>query len=131
MAWYPLTKEEALSQGYKWEDPDPREYLPQKYIVPADIKEVKDEIIDEILACRDCGKNYKIIEAELNFYRRQNLPIPLKCHDCRHKDRFKLRNPRHLYDRNCQKCGQEIKTTYDPDRPEPVCCEKCFVESLD
>ena len=131
LAWYPLTKEEALSQGYKWEDPDPREYLPQKYIVPADIKEVKDEIIDEILACRDCGKNYKIIEAELNFYRRQNLPIPLKCHDCRHKDRFKLRNPRHLYDRNCQKCGQEIKTTYDPDRPEPVCCEKCFVESLD
>jgi len=39
---------------------------------------------------------------------------------------MKLRNPRKLYTRNCDKCGKEIQTTYAPERPEIVYCENCY-----
>lgn len=127
---FPLTKAEAKAKGYRWKDPDPKEYLKQKYKIPEDINQVPDTIINEILACASCGKNYKIIPEELKFYRRQSLPIPLKCHDCRHKDRFKLRNKRNLYKRTCGKCSLPLETTYDPTRPEPIYCEKCYMGAV-
>ena len=128
--YFPMTKEEVLKKGYKWREPDKKEYQPQTIKVPQDIDEVPSKIINEILACKDCGKNYKIIAQELNFYRKMHLPIPKKCPDCRHKYRLKLRNPRKLYDRTCGKCNVKIKTTYAPDRPEKVYCERCYLEEI-
>ncbi|MEK7673495.1 MAG: zinc-ribbon domain containing protein [Patescibacteria group bacterium] len=127
---FPLKKEEALKKGYKWKDLDPKEYKPQNYQVPAAIKDIPDSIINEVLACQTCKKNYKIIQEELSFYKKQNLPIPLNCPDCRHKNRFKSYNPRKLYSRNCQKCNIEIQTTFAPAMPEIVYCEKCYLEAL-
>jgi len=128
--FFPLTKEQALAQGYKWKDPDPKEYKKQTYKIPNVITEVPDTIINEILACINCGKNFKIVPEELKFYRRQNLPIPLKCHDCRHRDRFQLRKPRILYDRACHKCQKPLQTTYSPKDPEPVYCEECYLQEV-
>jgi CxxC-x17-CxxC domain-containing protein len=99
--------------------------------VPDNIKDVSENITNEILGCEICGKNYKIVEEELKFYRRMNLPIQVKCHDCRHKTRFNMRNARHLYKRTCQKCGTEIETTYPPEDTKIVYCEKCYVQSTD
>ena len=127
--YYPLTKEEALSLGYKWKDPDPKEYYPQKIKIPEKISEVDDSICDEILACEKMGKNYKIQRAELDFYRRLKLPIPKRCPDQRYLDRLARRNPRKLYERKCQKCQKEIITTYSPDRIEPVYCEECYTRN--
>jgi CxxC-x17-CxxC domain-containing protein len=39
---------------------------------------------------------------------------------------MKLRNPRELYDRKCDKCGIDIKTTYAPEMKETVYCEGCY-----
>ncbi|MFH1218793.1 MAG: zinc-ribbon domain containing protein [Candidatus Peregrinibacteria bacterium] len=128
---YPLDKEEALKKGFTWRDPDLKEYKPQTYITPELIENTPDTIINEILACEDCGKNYKIVEEELKFYKRQSLPIPLKCHDCRHLYRFALRPPRILNPRTCYSCYAEIKTVYAKNRPEPVYCENCYHEAMD
>ncbi|MBI2634192.1 hypothetical protein HYW82_00795 [Candidatus Peregrinibacteria bacterium] len=128
--WFPLTKKEAKDKGYKWKDADPREYKPQTYKIPVKIEEVSDAIVDEILACGECGKNYKVIMEELKLYRRHKLPIPQKCPDCRHKTRFNLRNKRNLCQRNCRKCNAEIITTFTPDRQEPVYCEKCYLQTV-
>ena len=129
--YFPLSKEQALAEGYKWKDSDEKEYKTQTYKIPERIKDVPDDILTQVLACVTCGKNYKIVEEELKFYHRMNLPIPVKCHDCRHKIRFNMRNKRHLNKRTCQKCGTEIETTYSPQRPEIVYCEKCYVQSTD
>ncbi len=128
--YFPLTKKEALLKGYRWKDADKKDYQPQTYIFPDDINDVLDDIAQEILACADCGKNYKIISQELKFYRNHNLPIPRKCFSCRHKNRMALRNPRHLWGRKCDKCGVDIKTTYPTSRPEKIYCEPCYQESL-
>ncbi|MDP2642788.1 MAG: hypothetical protein Q8P62_03020 [Candidatus Peregrinibacteria bacterium] len=126
--YYPLSKEDAIKKGYTWRDPAKRDYLPQTYVVPEYIDEVKPDITAQILACEICKKNYKITEEELNFYKKQLLPIPNDCHDCRHKNRFNLRNQRHLYKRNCQKCNIGIETTFKEDSDIVVYCEKCYME---
>ena len=128
--YFPLTKAEAQKRNYKWQDPDPKEYQPQTYQTPANIKDVPDEITQELLACTDCGKNYKIVPQELAFYRQLHLPIPQKCPNCRHQARLNLRNPRRLWPRECQKCQAPIQTSYSPDRPEKVYCEKCYLEEM-
>lgn len=128
--YFPLTKEQALSRGYKWRDPDPKEYRKQTYETPDDISEAPDAIVNEILACHDCGKNYKITTPELAFYRRSNLPIPRYCPDCRHRNRMNQKTPRQLFDTSCKKCGTVMKSVYPADSGDTVYCEKCYLEAL-
>lgn len=128
--YFPTTKEEALKKGYHWKDADPKEFKPQTFKVPSNIKDVPDSIINEILACEKCKKNYKIISQELAFYKRMKLPISSKCPDCRHKERLSLRNPYRIVERKCDKCGAEIKTAYGKNRPEKIYCEKCYLEEV-
>lgn len=127
---FPLDKEAAIAQGYAWQDPDPHEYQTQTYQIPDSIAEAPDSILDEILACSECGKNYKILAQELKFYRERNLPIPRKCFHCRHKARLTPRTPRQLWNRKCAHCQAEIQTAYSPERPEIVYCRQCYLESL-
>lgn len=126
----PMNKEEVLKKGWQWKNKDERDYLPQKYKIFDDIKEVFDGIINEVLACELCGKNYKIIPQELDFYKKLGIPIPRKCADCRHFDRLKLENPYVLVDRKCEKCGKNIKTTYKSGGREVVYCEECYLKEV-
>lgn len=128
--WFPLSKEEAVSRGLNWHDQDSREYLDATISLPEHVKDITDGILKEILKCKDCGKNYQIIQKELTFLRRFNLPIPLLCPLCRDRARIKQMNPMQVYERNCVKCKIPIKTSYSPDRPEIVYCEKCYQQEI-
>ena len=128
--YYPLTKEEVIKRGWKWRDSDQKEYKPATAQVPDDSSSVGPSVCKELLACEDCGRNYKIVPQELKLYQNLGVTLPKKCFYCRHKNRFDLRNPRKFYDRKCDKCGIDIRTTYSPDRPEQIYCEKCYQESL-
>jgi DNA-directed RNA polymerase subunit RPC12/RpoP len=125
----PLTKEEAVSQGFRWEEgiqmTKGKETMKPEQI-PDHIKDVLDSITDEILVCITCGRNYKIIKPELAFYRKMVLPVPRQCFNCRHLDRIKRRGPFILYNRKCDHCEKTIKTNFSPDRPEIVYCEDCY-----
>ena len=125
----PLTKEEALKFGFRWEDEIPRT-KEQETIMPDDIpdhiNDVPESIINEVLKCISCGYNYRVIPAELEFYRRSFVPVPRQCFICRHRNRIASRGPMKVYARVCAKCGKEISTNYAPDRPEIVYCEQCY-----
>lgn len=129
----PLTKEEALAQGFRWED-DVQKTEGKETMQPGNIsdhiKDVPDSIVNEILSCIDCNRNYKIIEQELLFYRKMNIPIPRKCFYCRHQSRIIRRGPYKFWHRNCAKCKKEITTNYAPERPEIVYCEKCYQQEV-
>ena len=128
--FFPISKEEVIDNGYVWRDSDEREYQPATVSVVDDIKNVTDEILDGILRCDACGKNYKIIKMELEFYRRMNIPIPSKCPLCRDRARFKQLNPIKIFSRKCAKCNKGIETSYSPDRPEIVYCEQCYQQEV-
>ncbi|MFZ1019443.1 MAG: hypothetical protein WAN61_00420 [Minisyncoccia bacterium] len=88
-----------------------------------------------------CTEAFKIIESELQFYQRMNLPIPHLCPNCRHYQRLKQRNPLKLWHRSCmcdktnhfhgkEKCEVEFETSYAPERPEIIYCEKCYQQEV-
>jgi hypothetical protein len=145
--YFPLTKEQAISQGYRWKDPDTKEYKITKKTndLPDHIKDVPDSITNEIIECNhstsswqatnnntacthQCTTAFKIIPEELSFYRRMNLPLPRLCPNCRHYERLSQRNPLKLWHRKCMKegCSNEFETSYSPERPEIVYCESCY-----
>lgn len=141
-SYYPLTKKEVLEKGWKWQDPDKKEYQPQTYNLPDNIDDVDEDILDTILTCTDCDKNYKIVTQELEFYKKQGVPIPKKCFNCRHESRIEHRTPKRLWKRTCMcnhsehehhrggKCNNEFETAYSPERKEIVYCEKCYLKEV-
>ncbi len=173
--YFPLTKEQALAQGYSWKDQETRniEISIKSADLPDHIKDVKDDIVGKVIQCANaksteigspevnpqfsqCTSAFKIIPQELEFYRKMNLPLPRLCPNCRHYQRLKQRNPLKLWHRKCmcngkqsevyrgrasvssnytntiehfhkdQPCPNEFQTSYSPDRPEIVYCEKCY-----
>lgn len=109
---FPLTKKEAIKKGYTWKE------------------EEKPVIKSRNTPTCICGKQFKLIGQELRFYKQQGIPCPQKCPTCRHKARMKLRNPLKLWVRICAKCKTEVQTSYAPDRPEIIYCEKCYLKAV-
>ncbi len=163
--YFPLTKEEAINQGYSWKDPEPRNYqiTLKTPDLPDHIKDVKDSILNDIIQCahqlggetakcnEQCTQAFRVIPQELDFLRKMNLPLPRLCPNCRHYQRIKQRNPLKLWHRRCQcnnqdtrnkyqntiehehkdqPCPNEFETTYAPERPEIVYCEKCYLKEV-
>lgn len=131
--YYPLSKEEAVKQGWKWQDNLPFTTGKETAAwdaIPKRIEDVPDSILKEVFACGLCNRNYRFIQQELAYYRERHLPLPHVCPECRHLQRIGLRNPRQLYVRGCAKCGKDMETTYAPDRPEIVYCEECYLATV-
>ncbi len=129
--YFPMSRDAVEKNGWQWkEDESEKMYKGPELDIPKDISMVDDSICKGILRCDVSSKLFKVTPQELGFYRRMKLPIPRECPDERHKKRLALRNPRHLWDRNCDKCGANIKTSYAPDRKETVFCEKCYLEAV-
>ncbi|MFA5995366.1 MAG: hypothetical protein WC801_02900 [Patescibacteria group bacterium] len=139
MDYFPLTKSEALQQGYHWYEEE-KNILPQTYKLADSIAAVNNDILDNVLVCTTCGKNYKIIKQEFDFYKKLNIPVPNKCYTCRHLARIKLRNPIELWRRQCMctqpmhqhqgRCTVEFETNFAPDRKEIVYCEQCYNKEI-
>ncbi len=131
---FPLTKQQTIDQGYSWHDKPKPEYNPtiKAKDLPDNIKDVDDSILKEVIQCSssNCAGSgvFRIIPQELKFYKRMNLPLPHICPSCRMWERLKQRNPMKLYTRQCMNkgCTNTFQTTYAPDRPEIVYCEKCY-----
>ncbi len=124
---FPLSKEEAIKQGFEWSDyVSDIHYTFSDYQIPDDIKDVGDDVLEKVLKCEVTGKAYKIVPAELSFYRQAGLPIPRIAPMERHNQRLKLLLPTKLFDRTCDNCQKPIRTPYSEDRPEVVYCEACY-----
>lgn len=133
--YMPLTKDEVLAKGWNWEDKVPGVFGKGTILadeIPDSIDNIDDSFLSNILTCISCTKNYNLTEAEFSFYKREIIPIPRKCADCREKDRVNLRLPRKLWHRFCMNegCKNEFETSYAPDRPEKVYCESCYNKEI-
>lgn len=129
----PMTKEQALAKEWNWEDKLPGTFGKETITeLPDKIQDVKDNIVDEVLACDTCKKNYKITAHELNYYRKKNTPLPRECFNCRRLDRHKMRNPRKFWLRKCMNfgCSNEFYSTISPDLQKIVFCESCYLATV-
>ena len=124
---FPLTREQATSIGYSWRDPDLYSHRPT---ITADalpnLDLANEDICSEIIGCSTCDRSYRIIQAELEYLKRFHIALPRRCPDCRHRERFLMRNPYQLWHRTCARCPNVFETSYTPDRAEIVYCEQCY-----
>ncbi len=154
--YFPLDKEGALKRGYFWREDEKRPYkiTKQSNELPDRIGEVTNDILNEVIGCAHGGKcqdrcteAYRLIRQELDFYRRFGLPLPRLCFNCRHVTRLEQRNTPQLYHRQCMcgtqtayqntikhdhegRCPNKFETTYAPERPEIVYCERCYLAEV-
>jgi len=130
----PRTEDQARAIGARWssyESPAPKvEKIIPADMLPDSLDQIPDDILNWAIRCEVTGKPFKITPQELRFYRKMGLPIPRRSWFERHLDRFRQRNPRKLWKRNCMKCGKEMQTTYSPERSEIVYCEECYLKEV-
>ncbi len=133
--YMPLTKEEALVQGFTWRDDIPStkgQGTIKASKLPNNPEEYTDKLMDEVLTCENCEKNYKLINREINFYKKNKLSLPTQCFNCRHAFRMRKRNPRNLWPAKCAKCNNDILTSYKPEDQKiyTIYCEKCYQQEV-
>jgi CxxC-x17-CxxC domain-containing protein len=129
--YFPLTKEEAIQKGYRWEDDIPRtrgQETVSNDELPKNPKLFSNELIAQVLKCDTCGYNYKLTLQEITFYKRIGVIIPRDCYNCRHELRMKSRNARVLWPGVCANCKKEIQTPYNPEDQKKyrIYCEECY-----
>jgi hypothetical protein len=134
MEYFPLSHVEALDRGLPWsgyEAPAPAvKTVLEGGRIPVDARTVGDDILDMAIRCEVSGRLFRLVAAELAYYRRFALPIPRRHPDVRHHDRMLRCNPRTLWDRPCSGCGVETATSYAPDRPEAILCRACYRKEI-
>ena len=159
--YFPKTKEKIIENGHNYRALFEKEYQPtiKSKDLPDHIKDISESILDETISCPNngdekiqCTKAYRIIKAELEFLKNNNIALPRYCPNCRHYQRLKQRNPFHLWQGKCQcaglisqnkkykntiehihgnaSCPNEFETSYAPNRPEIVYCEKCYQQEV-
>ena len=138
--FYPLSKEDTISNGYLYRDKDNQNHNPtiKTEQIPDSIIDTSLDILQEIISCDTfpgsdrCSGAFRLTRDELTFYKRFNIPIPRMCYQCRHKERFSKRTPLKLWNRKCmhEGCDNEFQTSYAPDRPEVIYCEKCYQQEV-
>lgn len=131
---FPLSREDALQQGYRWEDLPENDVQADKSIpaekLPERIEDIPDDVLNWAILCEETQRPFKLQKQELEFYRSQYLPVPRIHPDIRHERRMSLRNPYTLFSRTCDKCQKPMKTTFSLDRPETVYCEDCYLNEV-
>ncbi|MBI3274197.1 MAG: hypothetical protein HYZ69_03560, partial [Candidatus Colwellbacteria bacterium] len=114
--YFPLTKDEAITQGFSWRDARERNVkltLNAKDL-PDRIEEAPKTITSELIGCihetkcnDQCTGVFRIIPKEVTFYKKMNLPLPRLCPRCRHFGRLRQRTPLALWQRPCQCAGEK------------------------
>ncbi len=141
--YFNLTKEEILNNGYTWVDNIDKNYPIdiKAETLPDNIIDTPSDITSKVIQClniveetknSNCTGAFKIIPSEFSLYRKERIPIPRYCPNCRYFKRFKNRNPLKLWHRSCMKegCKNEFETSYSPERLDIVYCEKCYQQEV-
>jgi hypothetical protein len=111
---FPLTREEALAQGFSWREPRDQNISITKTArdLPDNIKEVSDSILNEVIECEhrgecndQCTQAFRLISQELEFYRKMHVPLPRLCPRCRTMARISQRTRLTLSRRRCMCTG--------------------------
>ncbi|MDD5739558.1 MAG: hypothetical protein PHO20_02210 [Candidatus Peribacteraceae bacterium] len=85
--------------------------------------------------CRHCQSLFEVTNDDLVFYdrvspvfagKKELIPPPTLCPDCRQQRRLTYRNELRLYRRKCSKCNEEIVAMFSDTAPYKVYCHHCW-----
>ena len=140
---YPITEamsylgydnaEVAARYGYRMDAPEKVEENRGEVVsvesLPTNIADVSEDIVEKTLIDIS-GKQFRIIPAELAFYKVYGIPLPRLHYSARLESLRKKLGPLTftLHDRVCQKCGIGIQSAYPESDTRVVYCDSCYGE---
>jgi len=154
--WFPLSKQETLEKGWRWEDEERVAVIDiASAQLPDHIRDIDESIIGKTVGCahggvcnQKCTVGFRITPYELQIYKSKNIALPRICPNCRHYERLRQLPRYEIYDRQCscdyvvhantmkhsnhasERCQNIFKTAYSPDRPEILYCKECYQEEI-
>lgn len=140
--WYPLMPAQVTERGWAWREPDV--LTSQDIILPEQlsdtIKDVPDDIVKMAIQCATCQRPFRVVAAELNYYRAQQIPLPQQCYQCRYAARRAWHNSRTLERRQCDclniehghngRCTTTFQTTFSAGQVKQVYCDDCYQQQI-
>ncbi|MFA4831735.1 MAG: hypothetical protein WC618_06270, partial [Patescibacteria group bacterium] len=121
-------------KGWRWSSYTPPAPMVAKSItaneLPQTIAETGDDILNTAIACESTGRLFGVVKGELNFYRKNGLPLPRKHPDQRYLDRIAQRVPRALWQRACPRCQKQIWTSLAPESGANMVCRECYLAKI-
>lgn len=137
-----LTKEEVVSRWMVWAEDQSVQPTWGEYH-PFEIDQYDEDVVglekarqnisgarEGVLRCEDTWRYFRLTHQELLFHIKNKIPLPRKDYRARHIGRMKRVNPFMLYERECEESGINLQTTYAPERPEKLLCEKCYLQQV-
>ncbi len=132
-SFFPVDKKEAEERGYRWAPASESAHAATRRAsdLPDHIRDVGDDVLNEIIECSRCKKGYKVTPGELSFLRKMNLPLPRRCPFCRIKEKLGVWFSEYrLVPRRCDRCGKDITTSKSLENKKQVFCRECFIQGL-
>jgi hypothetical protein len=127
---FPMTKEEAIKFGAKWEEPKEPHYdnIINAGNLPDSIDQVGDDIVKQRILCPESKLSYNITKDELAFYKEHGIPLPRRQFDWRTIERFKPFSMMAIRQKgNCYLCNKEIEHYYSPELDfKKIACLECY-----
>ena len=128
--WIINTKRPVFKySSYQSPKPDVEKIIKAEKL-PENIKDIPDDILNRAIECEVTKKPFRITSQELEFYRKNDIPIPKKHPTQRYMERVKLTNPKQIFDRQCDKCSKDIKSVFSKDSWKIVYCETCYNKEM-
>jgi hypothetical protein len=86
--------------------------------------------MSETKNCQNCKKDFSIDDADLDFYKKIDVPPPTWCPQCRMQRRMSWRNERNLYKRTDDRTGQKVFSWLSDTAPAKVWEYKDWITDL-
>ncbi|MFA6386793.1 MAG: hypothetical protein WCW04_03455 [Candidatus Paceibacterota bacterium] len=112
---FTLNEKEIKENGFVYQENQHRDNIEGALSIdniPDDINNVKDDILNNVYISN--GRQYRITQDELSFYRKYQIPIPRESFYDRFARRSKLMTSFKLYKSKSSKSGEEIITSHNP-----------------
>lgn len=128
--YFPLSEKEIKDRGFNYSTyeqafPQVEKLIPAAKL-PVTISDIPDDILNWAVECEVTKKPFKIVEKELEFYRKRNISLPKRHPDVRHADRTSFISPRKLIARKCSTCEKSIISPFPTGSQKKVLCTECF-----
>ena len=132
---FPMAKEDAEEVGLVWRDREARDYTVDFNVedIPDDITDYGEPLANKILECKNkgdaehgkCTTAFRILDSEVNLYKKLGISLPDTCPNCRYYERLNLMNPLKLWKRTTED-GVEVMTSFSPDKPDKIYSEQGY-----
>ncbi len=157
--YFPLSKDEALQEGYRWVEKELNNYKVTFTKELYDISSIDTSFSKEVFNCNhegncqhQCPKAFRMNEDEINVYKKIGIPIPTLCPSCRHYERLHDRGEYKFFSATCacggkhdenniyenlsshihsvSKCKKSFETVFTKELHPIIYCRECYKQEV-